>query len=197
MRIVLFLLFALNISWATAQDFRAGLLGGMTTSQISGDNLEGYDKLGFRIGAYVSRSIKEKVDLKMEIQYIQKGSKRHIDKYSFERYMFNLHYVEIPISIAWKYNQDISIEAGLSPSYLMAYSEQNHMGDILPKNDPKSVGLDFFVGANYQLKPQIILNLRYSQSVIPVRKHSSEGQFGLNNGQQSSLLSLALYYQFN
>jgi len=196
MRIVLFLLFALNISWATAQDFRAGLLGGMTTSQISGDNLEGYDKLGFRIGAYVSRSIKEKVDVKMEIQYIQKGSKRHIDKHSFERYMFNLHYIEIPISIAWKYNQDISIETGLSPSYLMAYSEQNELGN-LPKNDPKSIGLDFLVGANYQIKPQIILNLRYSQSVIPVRKHSSEGQLGLNNGQQSSLLSLALYYQFN
>ena len=196
MRIVLFLLFALNISWATAQDFRAGLVGGLTTSQISGDTYAGYDKLGFRMGAYVSRSIKEKVDLKMEIQYIQKGSKRHIDKHSFKRYMFNLHYIEIPISIAWKYNQDISIETGLSPSYLMAYSEQNEHGNVDEK-DPKSVGLDFLVGANYQLKPQIILNLRYSQSVIPVRKHSSEGQFGLNNGQQSSLLSLALYYQFN
>ena len=56
-----------------SQSFDGGLLAGLTTSQISGDNLGGFNKLGVAIGFFTQRNISEKSKLKFELSYFQKG----------------------------------------------------------------------------------------------------------------------------
>ena len=60
-----------------SQSFDGGLLAGLTTSQISGDNLGGFNKLGFAIGIFTQRNISEKSKLRFELSYFQKGSKNN------------------------------------------------------------------------------------------------------------------------
>ena len=50
-----------------SQSFDGGLLAGLTTSQISGDNLGGFNKLGIAIGFFTQRNISEKSKLKFEL----------------------------------------------------------------------------------------------------------------------------------
>ena len=62
-----FLLFlALLCSELHAQQaFNAGIAIGMTTSQISGDGLGGWDKFGITGGAYVNAPFNKKTDLEL------------------------------------------------------------------------------------------------------------------------------------
>ncbi len=40
-----------------AQEFNAGIFGGVTASQVDGDSYGGYNKLGFTAGVFVNREI--------------------------------------------------------------------------------------------------------------------------------------------
>ena len=54
--IILFL--CLN-GFCLGQNFQAGTIIGINTSQVSGDNLAGFNKLGARLGAFVNKKIVE------------------------------------------------------------------------------------------------------------------------------------------
>jgi len=189
-------LFILFFGVCTAQNFDAGLMGGFTTSQVSGDQLGGYDKLGARLGAYVSYPLQKKMNLQVEMQYIQKGSKKPFIKNSPQTYSFNLHYIEVPLTMNYQIKEGIYLEGGIGTAYLFAHKEQNEYGDI-NTDKPNTFAVDLLIGAQYQFKKNVKLNLRFGKSLTPVRKHSSAGEWGLNKGQYSTILSLALMYQIS
>ena len=76
MKAIFTLLCILSFAITSAQNFDAGLTGGFCTSQVSGDNLSGYNKLGSRFGAYISYPINKKMSYQLEMQHLQKGSKK-------------------------------------------------------------------------------------------------------------------------
>ena len=57
-----------------SQNFNGGLISGIATSQVSGDNLGGYNKAGFLFGIYTQYPLSEISNLQLEINYIEKGS---------------------------------------------------------------------------------------------------------------------------
>jgi hypothetical protein len=67
-----FLLFQTN---AFAQNFKLTLSSGINFSQINGDNLAGFHKLGLVAGAGVSRNINQNQQWSFEFLYSEKGSK--------------------------------------------------------------------------------------------------------------------------
>ena len=189
-------IFILFTGICSAQNFDAGLLVGFTTSQVSGDQLGGYNKLGTRLGSYISYPIQKKMSLQVEMQYIQKGSKKPYIKNSPQTYSFNLHYIEVPISLNYQIKEGIYIESGIGTGYLFAYKEENEYGDINSQK-PNLFALDFIFGAQYQFDKNIKISLRMGNSIIPFRGHSSRGKQDFNKGQYSTLLSLTLHYQMN
>jgi len=189
-------LFILFFGICSAQDFDAGFMGGVTTSQVSGDQLQGYDKLGARLGAYVSYPLQKKMNLQIEMQYIQKGSKKPFIKNSPQTYAFNLHYIEVPLTMNYQIKEGIYLEGGIGTAYLFAYKEQDEYGDI-NTDKPNTLAVDLLLGAQYQFKKNMKFNLRFGNSLLPFRKHSSKGEWGLNKGQYSTILSLALMYQIS
>jgi hypothetical protein len=70
-----------------SQTFDLGLTMGINTSQVSGDGLGGYNKLGIRIGGLIRKEFSQ-FNAQIELQYINKGSSRnspndsYIDSYS-------------------------------------------------------------------------------------------------------------------
>ena len=186
----------LCFAMTSAQNFNAGLLGGFSTSQVTGDNLSGFDKLGSRLGAYISYPINKKMNYQLEMQYLQKGSKKPYTENSPETYLFELNYIELPVSLNYQVKKGIYIESGVGTAFLVGYKEQDEMADI-NTDKPNTLALDFLLGVQYQFKKHLKLNIRYANSITPIRKHASEEEWGLNKGQYSSLVSFAFMYQIS
>ena len=180
----------------SAQNFDAGLIGGFCTSQVSGDNLSGYNKLGSRFGAYINYPINKKMSYQVEMQFLQKGSKKPYTENSPETYLFELNYIELPATLNYQVKKGISIESGLGTAFLVDYKEQDEITDI-NTDKPNTLALDFLLGVQYDIKKNLKLNIRYANSISRIRKHASEEESGLNSGQFSSLVSFALMYQIS
>ena len=196
MKAIFTLLCILSFAITSAQNFDAGLIGGFCTSQVSGDNLSGYNKLGSRFGAYISYPINKKMSYQLEMQYLQKGSKKPYTENSPENYLFELNYIELPSTLNYQVKKGIYIESGLGTAFLISYKEQDEMTDIYT-DKPNTLALDFLLGVKYEFKKNLKLNIRYANSISRIRKHASEQELGLNSGQFSSLVSFAFMYQIS
>ncbi len=179
-----------------AQNFKGGFIAGFITSQISGDQLAGFNKLGGKIGTYINYPLNINSNLQLELLLSQKGSKKPYIENSLQTYSFELNYMEIPISFDYRLQEFFYIETGLSMGYLLNFKEENEFGEMIT-TQPNDLAIDFLVGANYQWKKNTKINLRYGHSIIPVRPHSSGIERHLNKGQNSSVISLSLYYQIS
>ena len=58
-----------------SQNFNGGLIGGISTSQVSGDNLSGYNKAGLFLGIFTQLPVSSITNIKMEMNFIQKESR--------------------------------------------------------------------------------------------------------------------------
>ena len=178
-----------------AQNFGGGLIAGASTSQVAGDNLAGFNKIGWVAGAYTNLKIKENLQVQLEIIYIEKGSRNpNLHKNIIQE--ITLSYVEVPISINLQQKENLGIELGILPAFIMSSKMNDYFSEI--EIDPSFEKYDFgiFVGINYHLSKKIILNSRISNSIIPIRPHVSGATNGWNKGQYNTVLSFALHYNF-
>ena len=107
-----------------SQNFQAGTIIGINTSQVSGDNLAGFNKLGTRMGAFINKKMGN-FTAQIEFQYINKGSKKLVDIETYEEsYKFLLNYLEIPISLKIEVYIKTFLETGCSVGYLLNWKEE-------------------------------------------------------------------------
>ena len=131
----------------------------------------------------------------MEMNFIQKGSN---NPKIFENNMpdISTSYIEVPISVNYFQNEITSFEVGIQTAFLLNFSDNNGYGPI-PNNQSiafNKVDLGAFIGMNYHLTDNILLNSRISNSILPVRPHASGVTYQLNRGQYNSVLSFTLHY---
>ena len=72
---ILYLLLGVLTLSVNAQNFGGGVILGLSSSQVGGDDLSGFHKTGGLIGIFVNNSISKLLSVQMEMTYIQKGSK--------------------------------------------------------------------------------------------------------------------------
>ena len=192
------LIFSLLLSFnLSAQNFEAGLVGGFTMSQISGDGLAGFDKAGSRIGAYISYPLQNKsMNFEVGMQYIQKGSRMPSNKTDNSNYAMNLHYLEIPFTLNYAFKNGLIIESGFGSGILFSYTEEDAIG-ALNGMSPNTFGLDFICGLQYQIFNHLKFNLRYGNSILPIRKEDVITTLEKNKDWYSSIVSFVLMYQIS
>ena len=194
---ILTLLFFCGILTTTnshAQSFGGGIIAGASTSQVAGDMLGGFNKIGLLAGAYTNLKIKENLKLQFEITYIEKGSRNpNIHKNNFAE--ITLSYVEVPISINLQQKENLGVEVGILPAFLITAEMNDYFSEI--EIDPAFEKYDFgvFAGINYHITDNIILNTRISNSISPIRPHVSGATNGWNKGQYNTVLSFAIHYK--
>jgi hypothetical protein len=189
--LIICIIFSLNKTYT--QEFNGGLIAGLSTSQVSGDMLGGFNKLGFLIGGFTKRKINNKLNLQFEITYIKKGSRNpNINKDNIQE--ISLSYIEIPFGISIKQKNNIDIETGILSGVIINSKVNDYYGLRDIENDFKKYDFGIFAGINYYLKDNIILNTRISNSVLPIRPHASNATWGLNKGQYNTVLSISIYY---
>ena len=193
------LIFIFSIIPLKAQMFFGGIKGGIVGSQVSGDNASGFNKAGIDLAVYSGFPIENRTSIQMEIHYIQKGSRVNPkpEKY-INKYLLRLNYVEIPIIYTWQGNETFEIEGGLSYGYLIKNTdvEFDDNGLISGQIDFKKYEISFHFGMNYIIRDNLKTNLRFSNSILPIRPHASGATYLLNFGQYNTLFTLGLTYQF-
>jgi hypothetical protein len=182
----------------TAQNFHAGLIGGLSTSFISGISNAGFNKIGLLGGGFVNYGLREKTSLQAEIYYIEKGCYKNpnSDHNYYDTYRLNLQYLEVPILFCFQSSNNIIVEAGPSVAWMIGHSEKDEYGTIvnaLPfvKND---IGIN--LGLRIPFKHGFSFDFRLFNSILPVRKHASGAHYNLNQGQYNTVIGFRLIYQF-
>ena len=184
-----------------AQSFGGGIIAGASTSQVAGDMLGGFNKIGLLAGAYTNLKIKENLKLQFEITYIEKGSRNpnmHESNHpNYQKIEITLSYIEIPITVNLQQKENLGVELGIIPAFNMNSSWNNayEKNISVPNPQYKKYDLGVCAGINYHLTNKIILNTRISNSIIPIRPHTSGATFGLNKGQYNTVLSFAIHYK--
>ena len=193
---LLLCLFTFFTFFSFSQNFKGGVIAGVSTSQVSGDALGGFHKAGLYLGVFTELPLSPISNIKMEMNYIQKGSN---NPKIFENNMpdISISYIEVPISVNYFQNEITSFEVGIQTAFLLNFSD-NYLDGPIPTNDQSiafnKVDLGAFIGMNYHLSDNILLNSRISNSILPVRPHASGAIYQLNRGQYNSVLSFTLHY---
>lgn len=189
------LIISLNV---LGQEFNGGFLAGIGAAEISGDRLEGPNKAGIYAGVFVNRYFTDRSSVQMELNFVQKGSRKNPDSLDFSTYLLRLNYAELFIHYKWDFGTRFTLEAGPSMGYLInkpPYEEAN--GQLLTEPPFKSIDLSINIGLFVALTERWKFNIRYSNSVIAVRPHSNGQTYKWNKGQYNEVLSFTFHYTFN
>ena len=193
----LFIFFLIFNNLSYAQTFKAGIFAGLTASQINGDNGAGYNKPGIEGGLRVGVSLQEKMELSLELQYSQRGSKQEVNA-GTPQVIYRIDYVAVPIIFNYKdwlaeeYYR-IHFHGGLSYGRLVS----SQLDDGGPENPDflnlwRENDLSFLVGATYFVNKNFGLSVRYNRSLILLYKNTVEN--ANNGGEGNSLLPLNLSF---
>lgn len=188
----------ITVAGVRAQEFNAGIFGGVTASQVDGDSYGGYHKLGFTAGVFVNREIDNNIFWQLGIKYVTRGAYENSGPNSTEIFKSQYRYLELPLSVHYIYDGKIQVEIGTSPEVLLSYASFDEYGKIPQDADfveNRRFGLSVFAGMYYWFKPSLGVGLRFTYSAIPFRD-PEEWHNPMNRGYFHNGLSLTLAYQF-
>lgn len=185
--IVCLAIFAVVLS-ALAQEkpevsrFYGGVRVGFTASQISGDDLSGFHQLGASAGLFVNHAIvpSGKLKLQLELDFTMKGSHSYTppkQQYETEFYSLRLGYVEMPLLLEWAvgkwtmWGKPFQFELEVGPAFGVVVLQKEWEGTGLIVGRPPFRRFEFsgMAGLSIKIADHHSVNLRYSNSLIPVR----------------------------
>lgn len=194
--ILTFLLSCVLVENCPAQRFKLELHGGIAGTQMSGDQLSGFNKPGLFAGAGVQADLSQKTALGFRMLFFQRGSQKRLrnDSTDTEYYLLRLNYLEVPLTFRYQLKERFTVEAGPSIGYLISSYEADFNGE-LPASRPFNT-LDFSLmgSIGYRIHPKLGFQFGYWQSILPVREHLSGETFRWNKGQYSSAITFSLVY---
>ena len=182
-----------------AQSFRGGVCGGLSVTQLSGDNLAGFNKPGALWGPFVYLEPSARLRVELQMLHFMKGSfdAARPDKGDFSSYSLTLHYVEMPLMLRYFY-KGLWIGGGVSGGYLASWKVKNQDG-AFPAASPESRDFKpFELSGNlsmiWPLNQRMEIEVRANQSLLPVRNHLGNVVFRLNRGQYNTALGACLRF---
>tara|TARA_B100000886_G_scaffold283770_1_gene208107 strand:- start:1015 stop:1608 length:594 start_codon:yes stop_codon:yes gene_type:complete len=191
-QLIFICIFPLAISsYCYGQNFKAGLIAGISTSQVSGDQLGGFNKLGIKFGASVNHFINSASRGQLALYYIDKGS-NDINS-DFRIY---LSYIETSWCVQ-KTSKGFIYEGGLIFGVLVDGKTYNIYGyEDIQKNNFNKFDFGAKLAAGVKLKPQLTMFWELSNSIpfFPIQDHPGGATYGLNKGKYNSILSFSFRY---
>lgn len=208
--IVLLFFFTINFISVRAQNFNAGIKGGFSASQINGDQVAGYNKLGIGIGGYISYPININHEFRMEMYYIGKGSSKreYPEFYDFTSFKIHLDYIEVPLLVRGLFKDLFYWEAGISVATLIGdgkeiYNDLNLSNNYLLSGGVfKKFDFGFDFGVIYPLNEKINIGVR-SINTFPLTPIRTFGDFKIfdvfnpaKNKQYNVVMLFNVEYKF-
>lgn len=188
-----------------AQNFEGGIMGGLTACQVDGDNLSGFNKVGFQGGGFVSFDFNDRMAAQLEIKYMGKGARNPTSSKNPDIYKLNLHYIDFPVCFRYMGYNKVDIEIGLEPGYLFTLNGENNDGifDEYTINGYKDFDLAWLLGISYHINDFLKVGMRYSYSMFSISSIPHDAtqyswlarRLGYTVGDYNNFLSFGVYYQ--
>ncbi len=168
------LLFCCFSFMSQAQKFDGSIVVGGTASQIDGDNLAGFNKIGLTGGMRLEYALENNLYAGLEMLYTARGSRSGLTNPGTASSITSVHlnYIEIPLIFGIKdwYLEDekyykVGAETGLSYGYLFgASSNDSAITNYI--DEFKTSDISYHLGAFYAFTKRWTLNARYTRSVV-------------------------------
>lgn len=189
---LLLLLFFLNPKAGFSQRFIGGITGGMNISQIDGDDLAGYNKVGLIGGGYVSTILSDRWQLSLELLYSQQGSRQSSSDGFYGTFdKIQLNFVEVPVLInfkEWKFH----VQGGLSYLRLIDRKLIETTGVDVTDQFPLQEGtFSMIFGLTYFSSEQWGYNFRWTKGIQDLQKGTGNSRWLVKN------ISFRILYLFN
>lgn len=188
----LFTFFLLLTLQANAQ-FNVGFSAGLTSSQVSGDGIFGFEQFGLRAGGFSSYNFTEDWGLSIGIFYNQKGSRKWPSKNDPYEYRLRIHYIDVPLLAQYQFKKFL-FQLGPSVNTYVGHKEQDLYGPIYANREFKRFELSIDALINYYFGQHFWVGLHFSNSLTPIRPHIAGQTYKWNLGQYNTLLSLNIGY---
>jgi hypothetical protein len=188
-------------SFSYSQKFHGGLFVGISASQISGDQLSGFNKAGIYAGGFTNYYFTQKSALQLEIYFIQKGSHKSQKPKNndYTAYNLNLQYVEMALLYQWHFYKRFYLETGPGLGVILntLAVEKDENGIVPNYSRPRfnQFDLSIIAGLGVNISNNFKVNLRGENSIIPVRKPVVGTSVRLDRMQYNSTITLSLIYQ--
>lgn len=184
-----------------AQDFKFGLQFGITPSQVDGDGMSGYNKIGLTGGAFVSRDLKDNIFLFTDLSFTTKGSRVASSKnVNYSQVEISANYIDWGVYAGYKFTDKIDLKAGLIPSVLIYNSEKTVSGmEVGVEDSFRPFNMLISGGLHYRFSKHFALNATYNYSIFSIRRGDYEifnYDIKISNAQYHHYINLSLMYQF-
>jgi Outer membrane protein beta-barrel domain len=208
--LIIIFCFSTNLAFAQYEEdneirtFFGGIMLGVNASQVSGDGITGFHKLGLNVGAMTYIKLSNNIALSMEMLYNEKGSNywKGVDAVLlntqgklYNKYRITLPYAEIPVLLNIFDQRKSNAGLGISYGQLFNNSEVLDSVDISKAFPMNKSDINLIINGSLMLNAHWGINLRYNYSMLNIRKtpnidllHRSE--------QFSRLYSLRCMYLF-
>lgn len=159
--VVILIPFSLN-----AQLFQGGIIAGMSASQIDGDGLGGYHKIGMAADVFTKLKLNDKFGIISGVGYVNKGAMSSI-KYNYS--VVSLHYVEVPLWAEFDLMKKFSFTTGFNIAYLFR-GYQKLASSTLDEKDLGLLRMEYSVyfSVNYKFNSKWKLILANNYSLLPI-----------------------------
>ena len=161
-KIALLIFICYCFSKTYSQEFQGGVLAGITTSQINGDGVGGFYKIGGSFGGFVNRDFTSTITGQFELRFSQKGSGSSLGDFKI-----NVGYVEMPLLIKYRLENSIVIYGGLGAG-VRVYESLTTPGLKIKTNDFAPIDVPFYGGAEYHINELLYIDIRSAFSLIPI-----------------------------
>lgn len=150
---------------SNAQEFRLGYIAGLTATQVDGDNLSGYNKIGPHVGVFVDRALGEKFNMRAEFLFTIKGAKNYIDIDNItDPFKSSFYYIEVPFMLNYRIKK-FQVEAGPSFGVLMYAFNNDKTGKYVTTSLYNRLDWEMNLGLSYQLKEHLFIYSRFAYSL--------------------------------
>jgi hypothetical protein len=163
-----------------------------------------YHRVGVVAGGFVNRSFDDRNSIQMEFLYTTKGSFQPPDSLGNGEYRIRLTYFEIPVLYKYKTHlienkQSLDkLEVEFGPSFgILLSTWQESLYIPMPVTDPfHSYDILINLGLNYYFSENFSVDVRFGNSVVPIRQHPGEVIGVFSGGDFNSAFNYTLRYSF-
>lgn len=189
-----------------AQAFLGALAFGGNLTQVDGDEIYGFHKLGFNVGVSTIYPFNEKWSLSIEASFSQKGSAQEYPPNATNKalpyYDLRLNYLEVPFFVYFTDKGFLTIGAGFSWGRLVGIKEIEWGKVVHSSTTDSPYSKDDFNGiinVRIPIYKRLKVDFRYAYSLAKIRTRTYSNIAGdtWTRDQYNNVITLRLVYVFN
>ncbi len=189
------------------QAFLGALAFGGNLTQVDGDEVYGFKKIGFNVGAAAIYPFTKKWSVSIEASFTQKGAYQKYPQVAdpsklLPYYNLRLNYLEVPFLVHFTDKGFLNFGLGLSWGRLVGIKEIE-WGETIHSsitNSPYANNdINGIVSIQIPIYKKLKFNFRYAYSFASIRTREFENIFGdkWKRDQYNNILTFRIVYVFN